>query len=86
VELYLHSHNTPLWRDAELKKHRVKFYFTFALIGPVNYNYNLYRCFQFDVLFTKERIKGRLRPSPKLLNRLPLNRYSECISKDVARI
>jgi hypothetical protein len=25
MELYLHSHNTPSWRDARLKKHRVKF-------------------------------------------------------------
>jgi hypothetical protein len=39
VELYLHSHNTPSWRDDELKKHRDNFTFTlfhFCIINSEN--------------------------------------------------
>jgi hypothetical protein len=39
VELYLHSHNTPLWRGAQLRKAQGQFHFYLTLIGhPVSHS------------------------------------------------
>jgi len=38
VELYFHSLNTPSWRGAQLKKHRVNYLFTYFSVVAVAKN------------------------------------------------